>query len=280
MRARRGFTLMEITVALLISAMVVTSVLVSLDYTQRAVDAVHNIIETESAGPRVMALLRDDLDRMAVYDRREYALLRGKNESIRGADADSIDFVCERRSTVPMHDTVRDKDVYAPLCEVGYRLRLNPRLSDFLELYRREDFYEDEKPYDDGDFTLLYDRMINFDVRYYEKPEADPVWEDEWDSSEREGLPFAIEVRMELEVQPRRSLESLGILGANRSRLSFQDIVPVPEETRWVFRNRLHPSLPGPAKKDQNGQDGNGNNNGDNKGGDANGQQGGGSPRN
>ena len=249
MRARAGFTLMEIMVALLISAMVVTSVLVSLDYTQRAVDAVHNIIETESAGPRVMALLRSDLARLAVYDRREYTVLKGENDSIRGADADQIDFVCQRRSTIPFRDPVRNAEVYAPLTEVGYRLRLNPRLGDFLELYRREDFFEDDKPYEDGEFTLLYDRILNFDVRYYERPEVDPVWEDEWDSTERQGLPFAIEVRMELEIQPRRSAESLGILGSNRSRLTFEDIVPVPEEVRWVFRNRLHPTLPGPDPK-------------------------------
>ncbi|TAH38532.1 MAG: prepilin-type N-terminal cleavage/methylation domain-containing protein [Planctomycetota bacterium] len=248
-RARRGFTLMEILVALFISAMVMTSVLVSLDYTQRAVDAVHNIIETESAGPRVMALLREDLSRLAVVDRREFTLLRGQNESLHGADADQLDFVAYRRSVRPFHDLVRDRDVYAPLVEVGYRLRENPRLADFLELYRREDFFEDEKPFEDGQFTLLYDRMINFDVRYYERPETDPMWEDEWDSTEREGLPFAVEVRMELEVQPRRSMESLGILGANRSRLAFEDIVPVPEEVRWVFRNRLHPVVPGPARK-------------------------------
>jgi len=46
-------------------------------------------------------------------------------------------------------------------------------------------------------------------------------------------------------VQPRRSLESLGILGANRSRLAFDDWFIIPDATRWVFRNRLHPTLTG-----------------------------------
>lgn len=246
----RAFTLMEVMVALFISAMVVTGVLASLDYTQRAVDAVHNIVETESIGPRVMDLIREDLARVAVYDAAEYRVLRGENASIGGADADRLDLLVQRRSTRPFHDLVREAEVYAPLCEVGYRLRPNPRLPDFLELYRREDFFADDRPFEDGEFTLLYDRVLNFDVRYYERPEADPRWEDEWDSEERESLPYAIEVRMDLEVQPRRSLESLGILGANRARLTFEDILVVPEEVRWVFRQRLHASVPAPPQEE------------------------------
>ena len=54
-----------------------------------------------------------------------------------------------------------------------------------------------------------------------------------------------MEIRMDLEVQPRRSAESMGILGANRARLEFDDIYAFPQESRWVFRNRLHPIIPG-----------------------------------
>ena len=241
-----AFTLMEILVALLIAALVMTSVLSSLDYTSQAVDAIHNVIETESAGPRIMALVREDLSRLAVYDAAEYRILKGNSDSLGGADADRIDFLVYRRSTRPRLDPVTTRMQYSPLVEVGYRVRRNPRSSDFLELYRREDFLHDDKPFEDGSFTLLYDRLINWDVLYYEKPEYDPVWEEEWDSSEMEALPYAIEFRMELEIQPRRSSESLAILGSNRARLEFQDILTVPEPVRWVFRNRLHPVLPTP----------------------------------
>ncbi|HEX9794027.1 MAG TPA: hypothetical protein VGC54_08595 [Planctomycetota bacterium] len=245
-RAAAGaFTLIEVLLSMGIGILIMTSVLSSLDYTQRAVDAIHNVIETETAGPRVMQLIREDLSRLAVYDVREYRLYQGKNLSEGPNDADRFDFVAYRRSTRPFHDFVREESVWAPLVEVGYRLRRNPQLYDFLELYRREDFLQDEEPFKDGEFTLLYDRVLNFDVRYAARPESDIRWEDEWDSEEREGLFFAMEIRLEIEVQPRRSKESLGILGANRARLTFEDVYAVPEDIRWVMRNRIHPYLPG-----------------------------------
>lgn len=232
---------MEILVALLISALVMTSVLTSLDYTRRAVDAVHNLIERESVGPRVMALFQEDLSRLAIYDNHEYRILKGEDNSIGGADADRIDFLVYRRSTRPHLDFVREEKIYSPLVEVGYRLRQNRTIGDFMELYRREDFLHDEEPFKDGENTLLYDRILRFELLYYERPEIDPTWEDEWDSHEMEALPYAIELRMELEVQPRRSMESLAILGKNQARMEFDDILTIPESQRWTFRNRLHP---------------------------------------
>jgi len=242
---RKGFTLIEVLVALFISVLVMTSVLGSLDYTQRAVDAIHNVIETESAGPRILGQIRDDLSRIAVFDSGEYSALQGENRAIGGADADRLDLLVYRQSATAYQDLLRDVDVRAPLLEVGYALRQHPTLSDFLELYRREDFLVDEKPWEDGTFTLLYDSIIGLDIRYYEKPEQDPIWEDEWDSHEQESLPFALEIRLELEIQPRRSAESMGILGANKARLDFEDMFVIPASSRWVFRNRLHPILPG-----------------------------------
>ncbi|MDP6850436.1 MAG: hypothetical protein QF524_05820, partial [Planctomycetota bacterium] len=102
---------------------------------------------------------------------------------------------------------------------------------------------------EDGLFALLYDRVINFDVGYYSEPGIDPYREDSWDSTERESLPYAIEVRLDIELNPRRSLESLGILGTNRARIEFEDFLTIPETTRWVFRHRLHPTLPGPGSQ-------------------------------
>lgn len=243
--SQTGFTLMEVMIAMAISAMIMTAVLGSLDYTQRAVDAIHNIVETENAGPRIMEHIRQDLSSLAVRDAENYRVLKGVNGIQGGADADRIDFLARRHSFWATKDWRSDRMLHAPLVEVGYMLRPHPRYPEFLELYRREDFLFDDEPFQDGDYSLMYDRVIHFDIRYYEEPAYDPNWEEDWDSEEREALPYAIEVQLELEVQPRRSLESLGILGANRSRLLFDDWFTIPDSTRWVFRNRLHPTLTG-----------------------------------
>ncbi len=246
MRSRAsGFTLMEVLVALFISGLIMTSVLSSLDSTQRAVDAIHNIVETENVGPRILQVFRNDFRDLAVYDAPEYRILHGEKDSIGGRDADNVDLLVRRRASLPFHDPIREEEVYAPLSEVGWRLRPNPSSSDFMELWRREDFLVDDKPFEEGRFSLLYDRVINFQLLYFAEPGFDPDWDDEWDSEERQSLPVAVEIRLDMEVQPRKSAESRLFLGANRSRLEFYDVLAIPEPVRWTFRNRLHPTVPG-----------------------------------
>lgn len=253
---RRGFTLVEVLVAMAISGMIMASVLGSLDYTYKAIDAIHNVLQTEYAGPRILAQIRSDLSRIVVLDIPEHRVLYGESDSIAGADADRIDFLVHRRSTRPYHDPVTDQDVWAPYAEVGYRLRRNPRFPDFMELYRREDFLHDEDPFKDGSFTLLYDRVTNFEVVYYEDPELDPVWEDNWDSEELQALPYAIEIRLDVEIQPRRSDESRAILGASKMRLAYADTFVFEEPVRFAFRNQIHPEIPTPLDDGAGGQPG------------------------
>ena len=245
---RRGFTLMEVLISLAIMGMVMATVMQTVDQTRIAVDAIHNVMETENTGPRILQTIRRDLESVAVYDVKEYKVLKGENQTQLGQEADKLDLLVRRRGTVPMDLPNRKSPVYAPLNEVGYRLRQKPLRPDFLELYRREDALVDEDPFRDGSFTLLYDRVITLDIRYTEEPETNPVWIDSWDSAERESLPFAVDVFLEIEVQPRRSMESLNILGANRSRLEFADVFHFPEEQRWRFRNRIHPQHPDDAE--------------------------------
>lgn len=244
---RRGFTLMEVMIALAIMGMVMATVMQSVDQTRTAVDAIHNVMETENNGPLLLSTIRRDLENIAIYDASEYKVLKGVNQTQIGAEADRLDLIVRNRGSIPIDLPSRIDPVFAPINEVGYRLRQNPLRPDFLELYRREDPLVDEDPFRDGTFTLLYDRVISLDLRYTAEPDYNPIWVDSWDSFERESLPFAVEIFLEIEIQPRRSLESLNILGANRARLEFEDVVHFPEETRWRFRNRIHPQLPSGA---------------------------------
>lgn len=261
---RLGFTLMEVLVAMFISAMIMVAVLGSLDSTQKAVDAIHNITLVEKAGPRLVSMIRDDLSRLAVYDAGEYQVLNGENRtSPRGADADRINMLVHRRSANPYPDPLTGRKFRAPVNEVGYWVRQRPDSDDFLQLYRREDFMVDDEPFLGGYFSPLNDRIISFNLVYYGEPEFDPYGEDDWDSMQEGQLPYCIELYLELEVQPRKSAESRQILGANYARLEFADYLVIPEATRWNFRNRIHPTLTGAgtatdpaASGDGSGQEG------------------------
>lgn len=240
-----GFTLMEVLVSMFISAMIMTSIFQSLESTQKAVDAIHNITLTERAGPQLVEMFRKDLERLAVYDAGEYTLLKGESKNLRGVDADRINMLVVGRSVLPQYNALIDRMTYAPINEVGYWIRNRDGSADFLELYRREDFLVDDDIEREGNFSMLNDRIISFNLQYYREPDFDPVPDDNWDSSLESQLPYCIELFLELEIQPRKSAESKQILGANRARLEFADLMVIPESTRFLFRNRLHPVIPG-----------------------------------
>lgn len=241
----RGFSLLEVLISLAIMAMIMTTVMQTVDQTRLAVDAIHNIMETENNGPRIIERMREDLENIAVYDIEEYKVFKGVNRTLLGAEADQMDMIVRSRGRTPVSVPGIDHEVFAPLNEVGYRLRANPLRDDFMELYRREDPLVDDDPFRDGTYTLLYDRIVSLEIRYTKEPDINPLWIDDWDSEVRQTLPFAMDIFMELEVQPRRSMESLNILGANRARLEFNEIYHFPERTRWRFRNRLYSTAPG-----------------------------------
>ena len=215
-----------------------------LDGTRKAVDAIHNIIETENTGPRILAQMREDLARLAVLDVRRLQAAEGRERQRLRRQRRPHRFSRLRavEGAIPPAPGWSDRCA-ASLNEVGYRLRQNPELKDFLQLYRREDSAGRRSSLPGRQsFTLLYDRVVAFQLAYAAEPELNPTWKDDWDSKSREALPFAIEVFLEIEVQPRRSLESLGILGANLARLQYEDVIVIPEETRWRFRHRMHPA--------------------------------------
>ena len=242
---QRGFTLLEVLISLAIMAMIMTTVMQTVDSTRMAVDAIHNIMETENNGPRIIERMREDMESIAVYDVEEYKAFKGVNRTLMGAEADQMDMLVRTRGRAPVSVPGIQRPVFAPLNEVGYRLRANPIRDDFMELYRREDALVDEDPFRDGTYTMLYDRVVSLQIRYTKEPDVNPLWVDDWDSEIRQTLPFAVDIFLEIEVQPRRSLESLNILKANRARLEFNEVYHYPERTRWRFRNRLHSTMPG-----------------------------------
>jgi len=241
LRNRHGFTLLEVLISLAIMGMVMATVMQTVQQTRMAVDAIHNISETENVGPRILDQIRRDIENLAISDVSDYDLLKGEDETLIGAGADKLDLIVNHRSYIPALSDDGNRLLHPYLNEVGYRLKQNPQRSDFLELYRREDPLVDDEPYRDGSYALIYDRIVSLDIQYAKRPDFDIIWDDSWDSQREQALPFAIKIFLEIEIQPRRSVESLNIIQANRARLSFVDVIHIPEEKRWRFRHHFQP---------------------------------------
>ena len=89
------------------------------------------------------------------------------------------------------------------MTEVGYACRQNDDNSEWLELWRREDYFVDKDPTAGGQYSLIYDKIRSFDLKYYPIPEESTEKHglDEWDSRTKHGIPYAIVMTIEYDVE-------------------------------------------------------------------------------
>lgn len=246
--ARAGFTLVEVMVALLIVGFIMVSVTEILGVARNSRDVIHNIQERHLAGPAILAQIESDLRALFVYDRDERGVLRIQDKVLSGLDADTIDFVCTTDSLLPFAPAARSDFQRADLTEVGYRLRPNPENDDFLELYRREGFGLDDKPFDGGRFALLHDRVkgLNLEIFAEDGPDAEPVEQWGTPNDENVGLPKWIVIELTIEMAPRLVREQLLI---DRRELTYRRVIRLPSDLARALELKPVPLIPqiGPA---------------------------------
>ena len=230
---RAGFTLVEVLITLLIMSGIMLALTEILTAARTARDTVHNVLETQTAGPAILDLIERDLRGIVTYDTTRVQQLRIKQRVVMGFDADSIDFVTNSDSMV-LHE-LEDRFVRADMNEVGYRLRPSPQNDQFLEIFRRESFGVDDEPFDGGTYQFLHDRVKAFDIQVFRKdgPDEEPV--DHWNTEEGSddiGLPARIEITLTLELAPRIVHEQLRVAPVDRRTVVYKRILRMPETLR------------------------------------------------
>ncbi len=193
-----GFTLLEILLAVAITAVVMTSVGVTFVGTLQAREDVSSLTESTEAGPRILALLERDLQGLWTHNIAGNRVLRGRNLDVAGTPADRIDFL----TTTDAINLVQDNEgrLRRPsYCEVGYWLKRSETLPDLLELWRREDPMVDNDLTTGGEFQLVHDRVEEFNLTYYTTLGAEAEEFQEWDSFTDDALPRVIKVEFTIE---------------------------------------------------------------------------------
>ena len=132
--ARAGFTLIEVLLTLLIMGGIMLSMTQILTAARTSRDTIHNIQETQLAGPAILDLIEHDLRGIFTYDRTRSLQMRVKNRVILGYDADSLDFVTTTDSL--SYQQFEERFVRGDVNEVGYRLRPNPDSADQFPILR------------------------------------------------------------------------------------------------------------------------------------------------
>jgi prepilin-type N-terminal cleavage/methylation domain-containing protein len=242
----RGFTLIEVLLTLLIMSGIMLTMTSILTAARTSRDTIHNIQETQLAGPAILDRIERDLRALTVYDRTRQLQLRIKNKVNLGFDADGLDFVCTTRS-LTLHEE-EDRFVRASANEVGYRLRIAPT-GDFLELYRREEYGVDDDPFEGGNYLLLHERVRGFDIRCFEKdgPDEEPI--DEWGATKNDehiGLPARVEITLTIELAPRLVNEQLRIVPTDKLIVVYKRVIRFPEGVRLAEEDIPVPRIPKP----------------------------------
>ena len=203
----RGFTLLEVVVAVAIVAVVVAMVSMILQNTVEGQDMVREGLRVPKIQNAILGQIFRDFRYLYWDGFSGNAGFVGINKDIGGKEADAVDFVTARPSrTAHMSDDQARDNIPSPLTEVGYALRVNDRNSEYLELWRREDWFVDDNPVRGGKYTLIYDRIKTFHLQYFPIPEENVSGEgvDEWDTRAKGRLPYAIVLDIRFEVDEEK----------------------------------------------------------------------------
>ena len=239
-----GFTLVEVLVVLLIMSGLLVSITQVLNAARSARDVIHNVQETQLAGPAILDLIERDLRALFVYGREPAQALYVQDRTLSGLDADGLQLIASTDALVRVERSLGEY-VRADYGEVGYVLRAYPDApNDFLEIYRREGFGIDEEPFLGGRYSFLHDRVKGFDIQLFDEigEDAEPI--EEWGEGEHLGLPKRLEITLTLELAPRLVREQLQVARVDQRTVEYKRVIPVPEPLLTALEVQPVPLIP------------------------------------
>jgi len=197
--SRKGFTLLEILIAMFIFAVVLTTIFSSYTGTFRIIDETESRADIYAMARTVLIRMQEDLESIHFKETGsseseesslERATFLGENKEINGRDADTLRFLSRA------HLIFDEEDENPGVAEISYYVSENEG-EDSLTLYR-SDRPELEAPQEEGTGGLiLCDGLFSVSVTYHD---ADGEMHENWDSSEDEfkrKLPVMVSILLE-----------------------------------------------------------------------------------
>ena len=163
--ARRGFTLLELIVALTITALILGAVYEMVLMTMKGRQLIENDIQSKKIAPSLIQILKKDIEGAFRLYGEDVVFFKGDDES--------LDFITTSRSLLKQHSQ------YAECTQVGYLLDINRDDPSLRVLYRREEPYLDEQPLEGGKEIELYDRIVSMEIAYYDRESEN--WDTSWE---------------------------------------------------------------------------------------------------
>ncbi len=195
----RGFTLLELMLAMLLIAVMMTIVSGVVIATLEAQARIEEVTAGSEIGPAILSRLRQDIEAAMVFD-KERDWFFGVDRRGSWGERDRLDFVSAAEA-YGAEDSQSDPR-FQSINEVGYSVIESQSRPGEGILYRREDYWMDAEPLKGGRLTGLYDRVTHFDVQYFDGQQ----WVSDWSSKQAGGkLPDAVKITLKLRVTDRRA---------------------------------------------------------------------------
>ena len=185
-RRPAGFTLIELMLAILILAIMMSIVYGVVVSTVNAAQRVEEITASSEIGPAILTRIRSDLEASFLPKDGEFFL--GIRKPGAGWDRDRIDFISSDMEYGSENDVEEPR--FHNINEVGYQVQTSSKDPGVGVLYRRLDYFIDNEPLKGGHLIEMYDRVKSFSLRYYDGKD----WRTDWSSKTQKGLPKAVEV--------------------------------------------------------------------------------------
>jgi len=215
-RKERGFTLIEVLVALSVVSMIAISIWAATSQTTRTRQIVEESHDKHHQVRVAFDLLTRDLTSAFLSLNR--AQLEPTHDTVfigeDHGETDRVDFAAfthERR-----YFDVKESDQ----CEVGYFLAPDKENPEQMNLVRRESTVLDIEPLEGGQLLVLVEDVTVFDFQYFDMLMNE--WQDAWDTTEVTGQASVLpmQVRIRLVTRDRRGEE-----------VAYATQVPIPMRT-------------------------------------------------
>ena len=196
---RKGFTLLEILIAMFIFGVVLTTIFTSYTGTFRIIDETESQVDIYAMARTVLIRMQEDLE--SVYFKEtgasksegsslEPAIFLGENKEINGKDADTLRFLSRA------HLIFDEEDENPGVAEISYYVSENG-VEDSLALYRSDRPELEEPQEEETGGLILCDGLFSVNITYHD---ADGEMHENWDSSEDEfkhKLPAMVSILLE-----------------------------------------------------------------------------------
>jgi len=209
-KSPKGFTIVEILIALAIGAIVMTALYWAYTAVVGSMGNCRQVSDTYQTARVVLSNIRREIS--GTYQplfAEDQLLFEGKDEWSRGLENDSLNLVsttCQRGA---------EEEVGYDSFELGYYLGEGEDRG-YLKM-RRLPFYNLEEPFTEGEELTLAENVRSLDFKYFDGEE----WKEEWNPDEEDYLPLAVRITIGLgekdDPNPRRfSTTAYLPLGGNR----------------------------------------------------------------